>query len=309
MKKGLVIVVVFFVSLLQMNAQTMHKAYLEYINSYSDIAIEQQKLHKIPASITLAQGLLESAAGKGELVRISNNHFGIKCSNWGGEKVYSDDDKKDECFRKYKSAKESFEDHSQFLISRPRYAALFALDATDYKGWAHGLKAAGYATDPNYAHKLIKLIEDYDLHKYDTGSRPDMKKADSELNRETYTWGKASVTSLKGHKLYRNNGVKCVFSEAGDSYASIAGEFELKEQKVLKFNDLNEPREFEPGTIVYLSSKKGKASPEFEFHLVREGESMYRISQKYAVRLQALYDLNQMPYTEGATVDKVLKLK
>ena len=309
MRKGLLIVIPFIVSLIQLNAQTMHRAYLDYINSYSEVALDQQKLHKIPASITLAQGLLESAAGKGELVRISNNHFGIKCSNWTGDKVYADDDSQGECFRKYKSARESYEDHSQFLISRTRYAALFGLHPTDYKGWAHGLKAAGYATDQNYAHKLIKLIEDYDLHKYDTGSRPDMKKADSESNRETYTWGKASVTSLKGHKLHRNNGVKCVFSEAGDTYASIANEFELKEHKILILNDLNQSCELEPGTVVYLSSKKKKASPEFEIHLIGEGESMYHISQKYGIKLKTLYDLNQMPYTAGATVNKLIKLR
>ena len=309
MRKRILFVCAFVFSLVQINAQTMHQAYLDYVNAYSEVALEQQKQHNIPASIILAQGLLESAAGKGQLVRISNNHFGIKCNNWAGDKVFADDDKQDECFRKYKSARESFEDHSLFLISRSRYASLFTLHPTDYKGWAHGLKAAGYATDPNYAQKLIKLIEDYDLHKYDTGRLPDMKKADSPSNRETYTWGKASITSLRGHNLYRNNGVKCVFAEAGDTYASIANEFYLKEHKILFFNDLNQSRELEPGTVVYLSAKRNKASREFQTHLIKEGENMYRISQKYAIRLQSLYDLNQMPYTESAEIDKVLKLR
>ncbi len=309
MRKEFVILLISLFSTLQITAQTMHQAYLDYIRQYSDIAIEQQNLHKIPASITLAQGLLESAAGKGELVSMSNNHFGIKCSDWKGEKVYSDDDRQNECFRKYDTAAESFEDHSQFLISRSRYASLFRLDPVDYKGWAHGLKSAGYATDPDYAHKLIKLIEDYDLHQYDTGSKPDMKKADSQSNRDTYTWGSASVTSLKGHKLFRNNGVKCVFSEAGDTYASIANEFTMKEQKILKINDLNQSRELIPGTVVYLSPKRKKASVEYLSHQIAPGESMYRIAQKYAIKLRALYDLNQMPYDEGAAVGKVLRLR
>lgn len=309
MRKGIVSFFVFAISIIGVNAQTMHQAYLNYIKTYSDIAVEQQRLHKIPASITLAQGMLESAAGCGELVRISNNHFGIKCNNWTGEKVYADDDEQDECFRKYKSARESFEDHSQFLISRARYASLFALDPTDYKGWAFGLKTAGYATDPNYARKLIKLIEDYDLHKYDIGREPDMKKADSESNRETYTWGQASETTLKGHHLYRNNGVKCVFSEAGDTYASIASEFEMKESKILEYNDLTQSRELDPGTVVYLFVKKNKASKEYTTHQVKEGENMYRISQKYGMKLQSLYDLNKMPYNQGPAVNTVLKLR
>lgn len=303
------ILFLFLLAVMSVNAQTMHKAYLEYVEKYADIAIEQQKLHKIPASIKLAQGLLESAAGCGELARESNNHFGIKCGNWTGEKAYADDDSKNECFRKYKSVRDSYEDHSMFLVSRQRYAALFDLDPTDYKGWAHGLKAAGYATDPNYAHKLIKLIDDYDLHKYDIGRVPDKRIADSPSNRATYTWGSASATSLKGHQLYRNNGVKCVFSEVGDTYASIANEFEIKESKLLKYNDLITSKELESGTVVYISKKKKRASKEFETHTVQTGESMYRIAQKYAIRLQALYDLNSIPYNKGAEVGKVLKLR
>lgn len=292
-----------------LSAQTMHKAYLDYIVKYSDIAAEQQKLHKIPASIKLAQGLLESAAGLGELAKISNNHFGIKCSNWTGDKVYADDDAKGECFRKYKSVRESYEDHSMFLVSRPRYSALFKLEPTDYIGWAHGLKSAGYATDPNYARKLIKLIEDYDLHKYDLGKKADMRIADSKSNEETYTWSTASVTTLKGHDLYRNNGVKCVFSEAGDTFASIANEFELTEKKILQYNDLKESRELEPGTIIYLAPKKNRASYEFTTHIVKDGESLYRIAQKYGMKIKALYDLNSIPYDKGAVLNMELKLR
>ncbi|NLI71871.1 MAG: LysM peptidoglycan-binding domain-containing protein [Bacteroidales bacterium] len=309
MKKPLFFLSVFLFAFQITHAQTMHKAYLNYIQKYADIAVEQQKLHKIPASIKLAQGLLESAAGLSELTKISNNHFGIKCGNWAGNKVYADDDRKGECFRKYRTARESYEDHSMFLVSKPRYSALFNLKPTDYIGWAHGLKAAGYATDPNYARKLIKLIEDYDLHKYDLGGKADMRIADSKSNAETYTWKTASVTRLKGHQLYRNNGVKCVFSEAGDTFASIANEFNITEKKILLYNDIAEPRELEPGTVVYLSHKKNKASTEFETHTVKDGETLYRISQKYGMKLKALYDLNNIPYNEEARLNMVLKLR
>lgn len=291
------------------SAQTMHRAYLDYIVKYSEMAVEQQELHKIPASIKLAQGLLESAAGLGELAKISNNHFGIKCSNWSGERVFSDDDEKGECFRKYRTVRESYEDHSMFLVNRPRYSGLFNLAPTDYIGWAHGLKTAGYATDPNYARKLIKLIEDYDLHKYDLGRVADMRVADSKENAETYTWETASVTTLAGHELYSNNGVKCVFTEAGDTFASIANEFNLSEKRILFYNDISESRALEPGTVVYLSPKRVKASAEFETHLVKEGETLYRISQKYGIKLKSLYDLNKLPYNQGATLNMILKLR
>lgn len=140
---------------------------VDYIDTYSAIAVREMNSYGIPASITLAQGILESGAGNGALTRKANNHFGIKCHGWEGEKVYHDDDKKGECFRKYKFASQSFEDHSLFLVNRKRYAKLFKLKRTDYKGWARGLKAAGYATDPKYPNKLISLIERYELYKYD----------------------------------------------------------------------------------------------------------------------------------------------
>lgn len=308
MKYRLSFLVVLFFGFCALQGQSMHNAYLEYIQNYSHIAVEQQNLHKIPASIKLAQGLLESGAGRSTLAQRANNHFGIKCHGWTGESVRADDDTKQECFRKYSNVRESYEDHSVFLTSRPRYSTLFQLNATDYRGWAQGLKAAGYATDPNYANKLIKLIEDYDLHKFDLGQEMNMRVADSQQNRKTYVWGSSAIVSLKGHQLYSNNGVKCVFSEPGDSYASIANEFNLKEAKLLKMNDLTESRELEPGTIVYIKSKKQAASSEFETHRIADGENMYRIAQKYGMKLKSLYDINQMDYNEGAQVGRELLL-
>lgn len=291
------------------SSQTMHKAYLDYIKTYSSLAVEQQHLYQIPASITLAQGLLESGAGKSRLASEGNNHFGIKCHDWVGARIYADDDAKNECFRKYNSVRESYEDHSKFLSNRGRYSSLFTLNPTDYKSWARGLKSAGYATDPNYANKLIKLIEDYDLHKFDLGLQPDNRIADSDYNKEYYVWGKASVITLGGHQLLRNNGVKCVFSEAGDTYGSIADEFNISVKKILEYNDLKSIRDIEPGSIIYLSKKKKKASAEFTSHTVSEGESLYRIAQKYGIRLQSLYELNQLPYNSSATVGMKLKLR
>lgn len=140
----------------------------KYIADYKDIAMVEMQRYNIPASITLAQGILESGSGQSRLARSARNHFGIKCHvGWDGPSISHDDDAKGECFRKYRRAEDSFEDHSLFLVNRPRYASLFSLKSGDYKGWAYGLKKAGYATDPKYPSKLLFLIKKYDLHIYD----------------------------------------------------------------------------------------------------------------------------------------------
>ena len=168
MKKQILFLIVVF-TCLAAQAQTRNKQYESYIKQYRKLAVEEMKKYRIPASITLAQGLLESGAGQSVLARKSNNHFGIKCGgDWTGKTVSHDDDARGECFRAYKHPKQSYEDHSKFLAGRPRYASLFRLKITDYKGWAKGLKKAGYATNPRYAEQLIDIIELYDLDKYDT---------------------------------------------------------------------------------------------------------------------------------------------
>ena len=159
-------VFIFLITGLVSIAQNRNQAYLSYIDQYYKLAIKQQKEHNIPASIVLAQGLLESGAGLSDFAKQSNNHFGIKCNNdWTGATIYHDDDSKGECFRKYDKVLDSYEDHALFLKNRQRYAFLFYLSSSDYEGWAHGLKKAGYATDPTYAFKLISIIEDYNLHR------------------------------------------------------------------------------------------------------------------------------------------------
>lgn len=176
----------------------------KYIETYAPIAQDEMKLYHIPASITLAQGILESGAGNSELTRTANNHFGIKCHDWNGDKVYHDDDRRGECFRKYKYAKYSFRDHSLFLADRPRYAELFELDPEDYKGWAHGLRKAGYATDRHYPDKLIDLIEKYQLYRYDSAVPDSQISAYASRDPEPQSQVSHSETHtvVKGDTLY-----------------------------------------------------------------------------------------------------------
>ena len=251
----------------------------------------------IPASITLAQGILESAAGTSRLAVQANNHFGIKCHNdWSGEKIYHDDDKNNECFRKYEYAEQSFIDHSQFLKDRPRYSFLFELDKTDYKAWAKGLKQAGYATDPNYPKRLIELIERYELYKYDKQSS--ISKAEGVKTPEKLT------------KEKNESGLKYVYVQKGESYYTIAVKYNIPFGLIFKFNDVDrKTRQPEEGTIVYLQSKKKKITWGEGLHVVEKGESMHDISQKYGIRLHSLYDLNNMPYDSKPEVGQLLKLR
>ncbi|MDR0371255.1 MAG: glucosaminidase domain-containing protein [Prevotellaceae bacterium] len=286
-----------------LHAQNQHKAYLDYIDNYYQLAMTQQREHGVPASIILAQGLLESAAGKSELATKANNHFGIKCHDWTGEKIYYDDDRKNECFRKYNKALDSYEDHSAFLRNRSRYASLFDLDPTDYQGWAHGLKKAGYATDPNYAYKLISIIETYDLHRFDINANVRKNTASSsKLLSE-------KIEARPKHDVMRNNGVRYVVSQAGDTYASIASEFRTREKKIRNLNEISPNVGLTAGEIVYIGPKKKKSSRNYPTHIVLPGESMHSISQKYAMQVKILYDLNGIPYSEGAVSGLVLKLR
>lgn len=268
-----------------------------YIQKYCNIAMREMNDYGIPASITLAQGILESAAGTSRLAVQANNHFGIKCHNdWSGEKIYHDDDKNNECFRKYEYAEQSFIDHSQFLKDRPRYSFLFELDKTDYKAWAKGLKQAGYATDPNYPKRLIELIERYELYKYDKQSS--ISKVEGVKTPEKLT------------KEKNESGLKYVYVQKGESYYTIAVKYNIPFGLIFKFNDVDrKTRQPEEGTIVYLQSKKKKITWGEGLHVVEKGESMHDISQKYGIRLHSLYDLNNMPYDSKAEVGQLLKLR
>ena len=290
----LILTFVCLLGILSLQAQTRNKQYEEYIKQYRDIAVEEMKKYHIPASITLAQGLLESGAGQSTLARKSNNHFGIKCgSDWNGKSVRHDDDERNECFRAYKHPKQSYEDHSKFLVSRPRYASLFKLDITDYKGWARGLKKAGYATNPRYAEQLIGIIELYDLDKYD-------KKGGLKWMKE----------NPNPHQPYIANGLVYIIVRQGDTWKSISKEFDISRKKLRKYNDLYKGYELKVGDILYLEKKNRRADKEHIVHVLRAGESMYSISQKYGIRLKRLYKLNKMSEDEPTPeVGTILRLR
>jgi LysM repeat protein len=288
---GVVLTLLFFLSL------PVYAQYDAYIERYKDIAMREMNDYGIPASITLAQGILESGVGKSELAVKANNHFGIKCHNdWDGERVYHDDDKKNECFRKYDRAEDSFVDHSLFLKNKSRYSFLFELDKTDYKAWAKGLKQAGYATDPNYAKRLIALIEENDLHRFDNMS---------------YTSTKQDVqTPVKQKAVKNNQGLKYVIVQKGESYYTIAKAHKIPFSCICRYNDVDrKTRQPEAGEIVYLQPKKKSVETGKGYHIIQTGESMHSISQQYGIQLHHLYDLNKMEYTQKAVEGKRLKLR
>ncbi|NCE72319.1 LysM peptidoglycan-binding domain-containing protein [Odoribacter sp. Z80] len=263
----------------------------------------------IPASITLAQGILESGCGKSELAVNANNHFGIKCHNgWEGGTYFMDDDEKGECFRKYKNPEQSWIDHSEFLTSRPRYAGLFNLPATDYKAWAKGLKAAGYATNPRYAEMLIKIIEEEELYKYDHTVKHTGGGTPS-ISVEEFAESIASQ-NRPGNISYRNreemrNGIICIEAIAGDSFEKIARYYGIKLKKILAYNDKKDTS-LKTGQLVFLKKKKNKAARGYEFHRVKRGDNLYDISQQYGVRLKNIINYNYLtadtPLTEGEKI-------
>lgn len=265
-----------------------------YIRQYATEAVHQMRRHKIPASITMAQGLLESGAGKSTLASIHNNHFGIKCHKaWLGKRTYRDDDAKGECFRSYPAAIDSYNDHSNFL-KQPRYQSLFDLSLDDYKGWAKGLQRAGYATDRGYANKLIALIELYQLYELDKERFPSwMKEGDFVPLSEEELRG----SGIK-HRGYISYGLLYVLAEEGDTYTSIAKEMDLKPQKVADYNDAPLDFPLRKGDVVYLQEKNNKATKAHPEHVVRVGESMHSIAQLYGIRVKILYKLNSLNIDE-----------
>ena len=273
--------------------------YQAYIEKYTELAITEQERHAIPASITMAQALLESSAGVSRLATIGNNHFGIKCGkDWTGDAMHHDDDQLGECFRKYKKPIESFEDHSLFL-KRQRYAFLFQYDITDYKAWANGLSRAGYATDPSYPDKLVKIIETYDLAKLDTKAK--MEEPAEDAPNYEQLWGYIEI---------ENNGVRCVRVITKDKLSNVAKAFKLSEKKLLYYNDLMPNMDvLNASDYVYLWFKKNRADSRFEQHTVEAGESMHSISQLYGMKLKKLYKLNDMEYGTPAEVGQVLQLQ
>ena len=258
-----------------------------YIDQYRDLAIEQMLKYKIPASITLAQGIFESGAGKSQLATRGNNHFGIKCHGWQGRTVHFDDDASQECFRAYNDARESYEDHSRFLVRNKRYSRLFSLAQTDYKGWAHGLKSCGYATNPNYANKLIGLIELYKLYNYDHAKSYDKFMASNA--------GHHQYDALL-HPIHIYNKNYFLQARKGDTFESIGKEIGISGKKIAKYNERDYRDRLEENEIIWLKKKQKKADKAYEGrrHLVKAGESMYSIAQYYGIRLKSLYKMNHL---------------
>lgn len=304
MLKKLLFLLSLFLSanLISLNAQTKNQGYVNYINKYAPTAQQQQKKYGIPASIKLAQGLLESQAGNGRLAKEANNHFGIKCGDWTGRKIYHDDDKRNECFRRYSDVMDSYTDHSLFLAKRDRYSSLFDLKTTDYKGWAKGLKKCGYATDPKYPEKLIKLIEDYDLHKYDKATVTFIRE---EPKSEGYpSW-------YAKHQVYKNDGLYYVVAKQNDTYALISKEIGISQRKLRRYNEVPKNMALDKGDIIYLQSKNKKVSRKYpvKAHIVGPNDTMHDISQKYGIRLKYLYKINNKGYDYYPKSGDVLRLR
>ncbi len=274
----------------------------EYITQWKAVAVRKMKEHGIPASITLAQGLLESGNGNSKLAREGNNHFGIKCTpDWTGGKTYHDDDAKGECFRKYKDATQSYEDHARFL-QRPRYAALFELKPTDYKGWAHGLKKAGYATDPSYAPKLISLIERYELHKLDQGvdvsyrptAKPDPKPSPGRSGKRPAGGGETiTIGGGRAVDVYEGR-IKYVRAKEGETLRAMARELEMTHGMLARWNDMDKEASLSAGQRIYTQPKRN-ASKSTAVHTAREGESLWSVSQEHGVKLARLAKYNGLP--------------
>ncbi len=298
-----------------------------YITTYKDLAISEMRRTGVPASITLAQGMLESDYGRSTLARIGNNHFGIKCHNgWNGQTMRQHDDRRNECFRKYRRPEDSFYDHSDFLKTGSRYSFLFDLDQTDYKSWARGLRKAGYATNPDYANMLIRKIEENKLYDFDKGftasySAPPEKVQEklpekiqgntrvkgsgevipaetksgtgetAKVKQETITFGDVMA---KMPRIMENNRIQYIVVKDGETREKIEKDFDLLKWELTRYNDLKENFTPVPGQLLYLEPKRDRAESGLEFHTAAAGETMHTISQKYGVRLKSLLEMNRM---------------
>ncbi len=309
------------------HAQTAKASREEYIQKYKDIAIKHMQEYGIPASITLAQGCFESDNGNSRLAVQGNNHFGIKCQKvWEGEKIYHDDDALQECFRKYSCAEESYADHANFLRYRDRYSFLFDLPSTDYKAWAYGLKKAGYATNPQYAERLIKIIEDNRLYQYDSETMvevqpPSKLETDKEVEKPAKT--SSSVAGARTNKVnlenysfeidrkeYNRNGVRFIKARSNDTYSSIAKEYNIDVKKLLSYNDVSHSNaKMEKDQVVFLESKKKRADAHHPIHITEAGEKLYDISQRYAVQLKALCKYNNRKSDENLAAGEEIYLR
>lgn len=283
-------VIILFLSTIQLSLGNGKFTVEDYISTWSETAVEQMIEYGIPASITLAQGILESSYGNSHLAQKGNNHFGIKCHDWTGATIHKDDDTKNECFRKYKNAKDSYQDHSSFLTSRSRYAALFKLDKTDYSAWAKGLKHAGYATNPTYDKLLINLIEKHHLAVFDKkGITIEPKQLNTKVDYDIITIG-----SKKRPLLINANRTKHIVAKEGDTFYRVAAEFGLTLRQIHKYNDFpNTKTTLEAGDLIYLMPKAKKSKVQEKIKVTEE-KSLWAVSQEFGIKLKSLMERNNI---------------
>ena len=294
------------------------KETLDYIDKYKDIAMTEMVKYKIPASITLAQGILESGNGKSKLATKGNNHFGIKCHNdWKGKTMRQDDDAPKECFRVYKNAEESYNDHSKFLKNSSRYASLFDLEITDYKSWAKGLKKAGYATSPVYASALIKLIEDYNLQQYDQMvvqkkfKKKNIKKNSTAVVNPVPVLFECKVVAMTPdhHFIRENFGVKFILTKEGDNLESLAKELKISKRQLIRYNNLGNKTTFTNDEVLYIGPKRNKAASGYKIHVIQPGETLSQVSRLYAVRLERLFKMNDLDENSVLQIGQEIRLR
>lgn len=321
MKRLLVVIAIFAVQGLkaQRNSDVV-----DYINNFKDIAIREMQRSGIPASITLAQGIHESMAGKSDLVIKSNNHFGIKCRDeWKGERVYHDDDARGECFRSYTKAEESYVDHSDFLKNGARYAFLFKIDPADYSQWAYGLKKAGYATNPKYPQILIKYIEDYNLQQYTLIAMGKLSPKDEILAGGGKPVSISNGVAIQEIKLpatpkapvdypigqFTINRTRVIYAKAGASLLGIAKEYDISLKHLLDFNEMDEENDDVLGQDQLVFVQRKRKSGENEFHEVKPGETLYDICQSEGIRLESLINYNHLQNEGEPAVGEKLYLQ
>lgn len=299
------IIFLFSISSMALWAQMRwNQTYQLYINQYKDLAIREMLQYRIPASITLAQAVFESGAGRSRLARLGNNHFGIKCHDWTGRTIAEDDDALGECFRAYDHPLQSFEDHSKFLVNSSRYRKLFSLSMQDYRGWAHGLKACGYATNPRYAYKLIELIELYKLYVYDSARSYDHAMVEYSGNQTVVNQAKPLHPIAIFNKNYY------IRARRGDTFKLIGEEIGVSYKKIAKYNERDKDDALTEGEIIFLKKKRKRAPKAFKNrpHVVKNGESLYIIAQIYGMRLSSLYKLNDFTPDHTIHVGDVVRV-
>lgn len=307
-KSKIIFLILFFTSFVSYSQSYTKSDIIIFITKYKNAAIKKMNEHGIPASVTLAQGILESAAGTSELAQNANNHFGIKCgSAWQGETYLKDDDNVDDCFRKYNSVDQSYEDHSQFLLKNKRYGFLFEYNSDDYISWSKGLQDAGYATNPEYSKILLRIIEEYELYNYDK-NLPKKETSENIANSNSSPTVKISededdaviildvvyrpISLTHGRNVYINNHTRFIVAKENDTYLKISEDFFSNEKYIRKYNDVSKTEKLKAGEIVYIESKRSKGST--DFHIVSKGETIHQISQFHAIKQKKLMSLNTM---------------